>query len=128
MTAGEHWFSTDRVLVYAAFCADFGPMNLAAGLLLLSYVFFLAIFFFALMGIVLCCDVFLFYVRADFGLMDLAAGLISGLILLCSVSCAMATSSACDILVFFLNCVFCSCLSVRLALNSSRTNLLSNTH
>jgi len=29
MTTNEHWFSTDRVLVYSAFCADFGPMNLS---------------------------------------------------------------------------------------------------
>lgn len=26
----EHWFSTDRTLVYSSFCADFGPMNLSA--------------------------------------------------------------------------------------------------
>ena len=31
LAAGEHWFSTDRVLIYASFCADFGPMNLAHG-------------------------------------------------------------------------------------------------
>ena len=28
--AGEHWFTTDRLLIYSAFCADFGPMNLSA--------------------------------------------------------------------------------------------------
>ena len=27
---GEHWFSTDRILTYSAFCADFGPMNLSS--------------------------------------------------------------------------------------------------
>ena len=27
---GEHWFTTDRTLIYCSFCADFGPMNLSA--------------------------------------------------------------------------------------------------
>eukprot|EP00960_Hanusia_phi_P034815 751306-Hanusia_phi.AAC.2 len=26
----EHWFCTDRTLVYSSFCADFGPLNLSA--------------------------------------------------------------------------------------------------
>ena len=101
MAAGEHWFSTDRVLVYAAFCADFGPMNLAAGLRVIFFCVCSVLCFVArawiwlLVSVVLC---FFHFVRTDFGLMDLAAGLL----LLCSVSCAMATSSAFEILVFFL--------------------------
>jgi hypothetical protein len=94
MTAGEHWFSRDRVLVYAAFCADFGPMNLAAGLLAMFYFLcslmlcFVARTWVWLLVLVVLC--FFFFVRADFGLMDLAAGLH----LLRSLSCAMATPSA----------------------------------
>lgn len=29
MGEGEHWFSTEMMLEYQPFCADFGPMNLA---------------------------------------------------------------------------------------------------
>ena len=65
MTAGEHWFSTDRVLVYAAFCADFGPMNLAAGLLAMFYFFvFVNVMFCGThMGLAagLGCALFLFF-------------------------------------------------------------------
>jgi hypothetical protein len=67
------------------------------------------------------CALFLFFVRSDFGLMDLAAGLH----LLCSVSCAMATSSASRLFFLRLLCKFFpQCGDFRS--NSPPTNLLSN--